>query len=118
MFRYMLFASVVLACAYGAATYNPDADAYITKFDSYIQPEGDYNYQYETSNGIAAAETGNLRNDATGEFSWSSPEGQLVKISYVAGENGYQPQGDLLPTPPPIPDAILKSLEYIRTHPQ
>ncbi|KMY98891.1 pupal cuticle protein Edg-78E isoform X2 [Drosophila simulans] len=116
MFRYMLVASAVLACAYGAATYNPNADATIVKFDSDFQPEGDYKYHYETSNGISAAEAGSLRNEAIGEFSWTSPEGQLVKISYVAGENGYLPEGDLLPTPPPIPDAILKSLEYIRTH--
>ncbi|EDX09999.1 larval cuticle protein 4-like [Drosophila simulans] len=118
MFRYLLVASAVLACAFGAATYNQEAGAYITKIVSDIQPEGNYNYQYETSNGIAAQESGIGGNHATGGFSWYSPEGELVQISYVADENGYQPQGALLPTPPPIPAAILKSLEYIRTHPQ
>ncbi|XP_043649354.1 pupal cuticle protein Edg-78E [Drosophila teissieri] len=118
MFRYLLVASAFLACAYAAATYNQDASAYITKIGADIQPEGNYNYQYETSNGIAAQEAGIGGNHASGGYSYYSPEGELVQISYVADANGYQPQGALLPTPPPIPAAILKSLEYIRTHPQ
>ncbi|XP_016988958.1 pupal cuticle protein Edg-78E-like isoform X2 [Drosophila rhopaloa] len=118
MFRYMLVASAFLACAYAAATYNQDAGAYITKSDADITPEGNYNYAYETSNGIAAQESGIGGNHATGGYSYYSPEGELVQISYVADENGYQPQGALLPTPPPIPAAILRSLEYIRTRPQ
>ncbi|XP_017058894.1 pupal cuticle protein Edg-78E-like [Drosophila ficusphila] len=118
MFRYLLIASAVLACAFAANPYNQDAGAYITKSGADISPEGNYNYQYETSNGIAAQESGIGGNHAQGGFSWYSPEGELVQISYLADENGYQPQGNLLPTPPPIPAAILKSLEYIRTHPQ
>ncbi|XP_052846138.1 pupal cuticle protein Edg-78E-like [Drosophila gunungcola] len=118
MFRYMLVASAFLACAYAAANYNQDAGAYITKSGADIAPEGHYSYAYETSNGIAAQESGLGGHQANGGFSWYSPEGELVQIQYVADENGYQPQGALLPTPPPIPAAILKSLEYIRTHPQ
>nr|XP_017014529.2 LOW QUALITY PROTEIN: pupal cuticle protein Edg-78E [Drosophila takahashii] len=114
----MLVASAFLACAYAAANYNQDAGAYITKSGVDITPEGSYNYAYETSNGIAAQESGYGGAHANGGFSWYSPEGELVQIQYVADENGYQPQGALLPTPPPIPAAILKSLEYIRTHPQ
>nr|XP_017014530.2 pupal cuticle protein Edg-78E-like [Drosophila takahashii] len=118
MFRFMLIASAFLVCAFAAPQYNQDAGAYITKSGADIQPNGQYNYAYETSNGIAAQESGYGGAHATGGFSWYSPEGQLVQISYLADENGYQPQGALLPTPPPIPAAILKSLEYIRTHPQ
>ncbi|KAH8361577.1 hypothetical protein KR084_008421, partial [Drosophila pseudotakahashii] len=114
----MLIASAFLACAFAAPQYNQDAGAYITKSGADITPEGNYNYAYETSNGIAAQESGLGGYRADGGFSWYSPEGQLVQIQYVADENGYQPQGALLPTPPPIPAAILKSLEYIRTHPQ
>ncbi|XP_020801449.1 larval cuticle protein LCP-17-like [Drosophila serrata] len=118
MFRYILVASAFLACAYAAANYNQDAGAYITKSGADIQPDGHYNYNYETSNGIAAQESGLGGYQANGGYSYYSPEGELVQIQYVADENGFQPQGALLPTPPPIPAAILKSLEYIRTHPQ
>lgn len=111
----MLIASAFIACAYAAPQ---DYAAITTKQDSDITPEGAYRYQYETSNGIAAQEQGNGGHQANGGFSWYSPEGELIQISYVADENGYQPQGSHLPTPPPIPAAILKSLEYIRTHPQ
>lgn len=30
---------------------------------------------------------------------------------YTAGVNGFVPEGDHLPTPPPIPEEILKVLE-------
>lgn len=54
---------------------------------------------------------------ASGSSAYYSPEGELVQLTYTADENGYHPQGAHLPTPPPIPEAILRSLEYIRTHP-
>lgn len=55
---------------------------------------------------------------AQGSFQYTSPEGVPVQIQYVADENGFQPVGSVIPTPPPIPEAIARSLEYIRTHPQ
>lgn len=57
---------------------------------------------YETDNGIAAQEQGTPKNFggnppvipdvAQGSYSWTSPEGQVISISYIADENGYQPQ--------------------------
>ncbi|XP_013186231.2 uncharacterized protein LOC106131620 [Amyelois transitella] len=97
--------------------------ANIVKQGSEINPDGSYNYFYETDNGIAAQEQGTPRNFggnppvipdvAQGSFSWTSPEGQPIAISYIADENGYQPQGDAIPTPPPVPAQIARALEYI-----
>lgn len=80
-----------------------------------MNPDGTYNYAYETSNGISANEEGEGGVSATGSFSYVSPEGETVQVNYVADENGFQP--DNLPTPPPIPDAIVKALEYIAANP-
>lgn len=76
--------------------------------------DGSYSYTYETADGIAAQEEGALRGDAQnahGSFSYTSPEGEQISVQYTADENGFQPQGSHLPTSPPIPDAILKSIE-------
>lgn len=75
------------------------------------------NQRYQTSNGIAAQETGSVKRTnnpeapevivATGSFSYTSPEGELISVQYAADdEGGFQPQGNHLPTPPPIPPAI------------
>lgn len=81
--------------------------------------------RYETDNGISAQESAQTRqigNDLAqavqGSYSYTSPEGEVVQISYVADENGYQASGSHIPTPPPVPAAILRALEYIRAHPQ
>ncbi|XP_017785746.1 PREDICTED: endocuticle structural glycoprotein SgAbd-2-like [Nicrophorus vespilloides] len=97
----------------------------IKKHESEIQKDGSYKYSYETGNGIAAYEDGyafpvgqnQVSTVAQGSFQWTSPEGKQVLISYVADENGYRPEGDL-PTPPPIPAAIQKALDWIAAHPQ
>ncbi|XP_011155844.1 endocuticle structural glycoprotein SgAbd-8 [Solenopsis invicta] len=89
-------------------------------------PDGSYNYSYETGNGIQAQEEGHLNNagsdgealEAHGSFSFTDADGQTFQISYIANENGFQPEGAHLPTAPPVPPQILKALQYIAEHPQ
>jgi hypothetical protein len=92
-----------------------------------ISPEGSYSYSYETENGIAAAESGEPRvvNEegaaavaAQGQFQYTAPDGTPIAVSYVADENGFQPQGAHLPVAQPIPEAIQRALDYIAAHPQ
>lgn len=88
----------------------------ITRYDNNNDGSGNYNYAYETGNGIQAEERGQLKNagsaneaeSAEGSFSYTGPDGQRYSIQYVADENGFRPVGAHLPTPPPIPEAILK----------
>lgn len=60
---------------------------------------------YETGNGINVQETGTLKRATSadkedvivsqGSFSYTSPEGQLISVTYVADdEGGFQPQGN------------------------
>ncbi|CAG9770931.1 unnamed protein product [Ceutorhynchus assimilis] len=82
----------------------------IVKYINDNNGEGTYRYNYETANSISAEEHGDARG-AQGSYSYISPEGEHVSVSYTADENGYVAHGSHLPTPPPIPEAILKSIQ-------
>ncbi|XP_063820961.1 endocuticle structural glycoprotein ABD-4-like [Ostrinia nubilalis] len=92
------------------------------------QPDGSYRYSYETENGIKAEETGSVKKAsgpdaadviiAQGGFSYTAPDGTVINLNYIADdENGFKPEGAHLPTPPPIPPAIQKALDYLATLP-
>ncbi|XP_032669899.1 flexible cuticle protein 12-like [Odontomachus brunneus] len=89
-------------------------------------PDGSYNYHYETGNGIQAQEEGQLTHqntdgegmEARGSFSYTGEDGNVYQVTYVANENGFQPEGAHLPTAPPVPPLIQKALEYIAQHPE
>ncbi|CAH0627165.1 unnamed protein product [Chrysodeixis includens] len=107
---------------------NNDQAANIIRYDSDVGPDGSYSYAVETDNGIAAQAQGTPRDFggnppivpvvAQGSFSWVAPDGQNIAISYIADENGYQPSGDAIPTPPPVPAQIARALEYLARIPQ
>ncbi|KAK3930039.1 Endocuticle structural glycoprotein SgAbd-1 [Frankliniella fusca] len=98
----------------------------ILKLASDVQPDGSFTYEYETENGIKADARGALINAGTenealtqqGSFSFVADDGQTYSVTWVADENGFQPQGAHLPVPPAIPEEILKSLEYNAAHPE
>uniref|UniRef100_A0A2A4J2I4 Uncharacterized protein n=1 Tax=Heliothis virescens TaxID=7102 RepID=A0A2A4J2I4_HELVI len=129
--------SVLVAAACAAPQYQPQYQQQpqysqgqvipILKQTQEVNFDGSYQYSYETGNGIAAQEQGYLKNAgvkdaeaqvAQGSFTYTSPEGIPISLSYTADENGFQPQGAHLPTPPPIPEAILRALQYIESQPK
>lgn len=57
----------------------------------------------------AQPEEGSL--SVTGSFTYVGDDGQEYTVTYTADENGYHAEGAHLPTPPPIPSEILKSLQ-------
>ncbi|XP_018323074.1 pupal cuticle protein 20-like [Agrilus planipennis] len=91
----------------------------ILRYDSSNDGAGNYHFAYETGNGIQAEEQGQLKNPGSeneaeavqGSFSYPSPDGQQIVLHYIADENGFQPSGNHLPTPPPIPEEIQRALE-------
>ncbi|XP_075973239.1 pupal cuticle protein 20-like [Anticarsia gemmatalis] len=118
------------ANAYSAASaysgsYNGGAHIPILRYENVNNGDGTYRYNYETGNGISAHESGAPRAPgpegpavtAEGGFSYTAPNGQQVSLSYTADEHGFHPVGSHIPTPPPIPEAILRSIEYNRQHP-
>ncbi|CAG9770934.1 unnamed protein product [Ceutorhynchus assimilis] len=101
----------------GASNYqrSPNADIPILKLDQQNEGDGNYQYAFETGNGIQAQQQGNAYEGAgtqsQGSYSYTSPEGEQIQISYQAGENGFIPQGSHIPTAPPVPEEIQKALE-------
>lgn len=81
-------------------------------------------HRFQTGNGIAVEEAGYTKNAGDqlvqviqGSSAYTAPDGQVIQTQYIADENGYQPKGDHLPTPPPADPVILRSLEYLASLP-
>ncbi|XP_047516992.1 formin-J-like isoform X1 [Pieris napi] len=84
----------------------------IVRLENNLTPDS-YNYLYQTDNGISAAEKAVVVDGvrAEGGYSYTGDDGQVYTVTYTADEDGFQPKGAHLPTPPPIPPEIMKSLE-------
>lgn len=60
---------------------------------------------FETSNGIAQQESGQLVNPGQenesiavrGQYSYTGADGVVYTITYIADDNGFQPEGAHLP---------------------
>ncbi|CAH2042039.1 unnamed protein product, partial [Iphiclides podalirius] len=89
-----------------------ERNAAILRSDSEVNEQG-YRFAYETENGIAAEENGREADgiQAQGAYSYVGDDGQVYSVRYTADSNGFQPQGAHLPTPPPVPEAILRALQ-------
>ncbi|XKL61498.1 hypothetical protein PGB90_008555 [Kerria lacca] len=100
---------------------NPYSQIPIIKYINEHDFGGNYRYSYETANGIKNQEQGTIKNlghrdlessSIAGSSTYTSPEGIPISLTYYADENGFHAEGAHLPTPPPIPQDILKSLAY------
>ncbi|KAL1513528.1 hypothetical protein ABEB36_002929 [Hypothenemus hampei] len=92
--------------------------------ESDVQPDGTFKWSFETADGIKQEQTGETRQIADenaivlqGSASWTDNEGNTHQLTYVADENGYQPQSADIPQAPEIPAAIARSLEYNAANP-
>ncbi|KAH9627575.1 hypothetical protein HF086_010727 [Spodoptera exigua] len=97
----------------------------IIESESYVfSHSGNFHYSYEGGDGTKAYERGQLKQSnggagsaVEGNFSYKGNDGNDYSLQYTADENGYRPVGAHLPTPPPIPPAIKRALEYLATKP-
>ncbi|KAH8302057.1 hypothetical protein KR044_002305, partial [Drosophila immigrans] len=111
--------AALIVCAQADGSYD---NIQVVRAEQEVNPDS-FKINLELDNGQKQQQEGHLQGQGEeqaivqqGAFSWTSPEGKPIEISYVADENGYQPTGAHLPTPPPIPEAIQKAIEYISTH--
>ena len=64
-------------------------------------------FSFETENGIKVEESGVQKQVgatpeetgtvAKGSFSYPAPDGTIIKVDWIADENGFQPKGDHIP---------------------
>ncbi|CAG9771910.1 unnamed protein product [Ceutorhynchus assimilis] len=105
--KMIIVLAALLAVALAAPQVNPqDAQAQVLKYDSDNTGIDGYNFAFETSNGISQQEQGTLQNAGSenesmqvrGSFSYTGADGVTYTVTYIADENGFQPQGAHLPS--------------------
>lgn len=90
-----------------------------------VSPDGSFKWSYQSGDGSSQEQSGQLKQlgpeagqVVQGSATWTDPQGGQHKLSYIADENGYQPQSADLPVGPEIPAAILRALQWIAAHPE
>ncbi|KAG5867887.1 hypothetical protein JTB14_028402 [Gonioctena quinquepunctata] len=72
-------------------------------------PDGSFQYRYETGNGIKVEEKGYLKDGKNasekiqvieGTLTYTDNNGEVINLKYIADENGFQPTGDHIPQAP------------------
>ncbi|XP_061398473.1 larval cuticle protein 2-like [Musca vetustissima] len=116
MLKFLILATLVAYAAAAATATGDDVHAEVKSMKSDVRADG-FEYNLETSNYIREEAAGDEHGNMHGSYEYLTPEGEHVKVTYTADENGYHPEGEWIPTPPPIPDYILKAIEYIKAHP-
>ncbi|XP_068249886.1 cuticle protein AMP4-like isoform X2 [Palaemon carinicauda] len=83
---------------------------------------GAHSSDFESANGIVFQFSGSEGvlggANMIGSYSYPQADGTLAEVSFVADENGFQPQSSLLPVAPafphPIPQFVLDQIEFAR----
>ncbi|XP_017121856.1 larval cuticle protein 65Ab1 [Drosophila elegans] len=98
---------IVFVALFALAVARPN-EAGIVRLDSDVQPDK-WSSVLETSDGTKIDQDGVLKNVGTdheaavvhGSYSWVDEKtGEKFTVTYVADENGFQPQGAHLPVAP------------------
>jgi len=126
MFHSTALLVLATACVvFGAPQYYAPAAVGTTPIPIIAQAQvlnldGSYQYSYQTGNGIAAGEAGQLKNPGTqneaqaaqGYYTYTGPDGVVYQVEYYSdAENGFVAKGAHLPTPPPLPEALVRANE-------
>lgn len=105
-----------------AATAAPADEVPIVAQEMNVEPDGQFHWSYESGDGTKQVQDGELRaldKDVQvgvmhGTYEYTGDDGQVYSVSYVADENGFQPQGAHIH---PVPEPIAKALAYLATVP-
>ncbi|XP_063598394.1 cuticle protein AMP1A-like [Penaeus indicus] len=105
---------VLFACLFAVAFARPDGDAEVLRDDRVDQGDGNFNYAFETSNGIFQETVGTPgsagQSNLVGSYRFTDPDGNVVEVRYTADEEGFRPESDAIPQPPPLPEFVYELL--------
>ncbi|XP_023171466.2 cuticle protein 2 [Drosophila hydei] len=83
----------------------------IVRSDYESDTSGNYNFGFDTGNGIHRDETGEFKGGwphgslgVRGSYSYTGDDGQQYTVNYKADKNGFQAEGAHLPTSPSLPN--------------
>ncbi|XP_022225004.2 cuticle protein 2 [Drosophila obscura] len=84
----------------------------IVRSDYQSDASGNYNFGFDTGNGIHRDETGEFRGGwphgslgVRGSYSYTGDDGQQYTVNYKADKDGFHAEGAHLPTSPSVPAA-------------
>ncbi|XP_057370572.1 larval cuticle protein LCP-22-like isoform X3 [Daphnia carinata] len=96
----------------------------IISSNSEMNADGSYTFDFVSADGTKVSESGSQKQVgpkpeeigpvSKGSYSYTSPEGVVITVNWVADENGFQATGDHLPTPPPMPEHVVKMLADLK----
>ncbi|XP_053631880.1 cuticle protein AM1159-like [Cherax quadricarinatus] len=103
---------VILACLAAVAVAAPQLQdnqpvVVILRDDRQDNGDGNFNYAFEADNGIIAEASGSPgsqgQSNIQGVYRLTFPEGGVAEVRYIADENGFRPESEILPTAHPLP---------------
>ncbi|XP_034108934.1 larval cuticle protein LCP-30 isoform X1 [Drosophila albomicans] len=82
-----------------------------------VRKQDKYDHAFLTENGIYGEEQAKLHHTggthAKGYYEYTGDDGKLYRVNYSSNDGGFMPEGEHIPTPPPIPEAIARALKYV-----
>ncbi|XP_046637435.1 larval cuticle protein LCP-22-like [Daphnia pulicaria] len=115
---------IVVALLALVAAQKDNEPVAIVSSNSEMNADGSYTYAFETADGTKVEESGSQKQVgpkpedigtvSKGSYSYTSPDGVVITVNWTADENGFQATGDHLPTPPPMPEHVVKMLADLK----
>ncbi|XP_069942947.1 cuticle protein AM1199-like [Cherax quadricarinatus] len=113
-----LVVSVVSAAQFGQQFPRYDRPDYrhiaILRDNRHDSGDGNFNYEFETENGISVSAVGRPgskgQSNIQGSYRFTLPDGTPAEVRYIADEFGYRAESPQIPTPHPLPAHAIEQI--------
>merc|ERR1712071_629054 len=121
--KLIIFAALLAVAVAAPAELDAPVVAIVSS-RSEMSEDGSYSFAFESEDGVKVEESGSQKQIgetpkesgtvSKGSYSFSDADGVVLTVNWVADENGFQATGDHLPTPPPMPEHVVKLLADLK----